>query len=275
MLTREWMARVVVALALLLTVVPASAQESPDSSSAAAVADQSDDSGGTTSDQSPPSSADATPPAAVDPQAVVAQWGPAPTMGADADQAVARRWFQDQNTKRARWGVPTANRDPYLDWEAQNALRAYLNQPALPLPNGLSKPSAAAQSPQSDRAVHVEPQFWTVSDSLWQAWLNTFEARIPLDWQLERPDEPFFTREAYLQVQEWRRQRFDRYRLLGVAGSVVNNQQPQVLPESDKTQLEQIAPGSVAAYQPQEYENSLVAVVGYDPWINQDGSLRP
>src|SRR6266508_6434164 len=46
---------------------------------------------------------------------VVGQWGVAPNVGADADAALARRWFRDQNTERARWGVPTAARDPYLD----------------------------------------------------------------------------------------------------------------------------------------------------------------
>lgn len=275
MLTRQWMGRMVVALALLLAVLPASAQELPDSSSAAVVTDQSDDSGGTTSDQSPPSSADATPTAAVDPQAVITQWGPAPATGYDSDQAVARRWLREQQAERARWGIPSVSRDPYLDWEAANALHTYLNEPLDPQPPGLTKPKAAQQGPESDRGVRTDQWYWTVPDDLWLAWLDTFQNRVPDAWTAVHSNEPWFTRERYLRLEEWRRQRFDRFRLVGVAGRIDNSKPPAPLLPFDQQTLEQLAPGSMQVYQPVNYSDSLVAVVAYDPWINPNGTIRP
>ena len=154
--------RSAVALLLLcLAVVPAFAQEDSDgdqstdpSSDQPVVVDQSD-------------APTETP--TVDVGAVVAEWGPAPTDD-QLNKAVATRWFNNQNQKRARYGVPTANRDPYLDWEAENLLRDYLGQPRADLPSGLSKPAAATGS-QTDSAIQNESQFWTVSDAAWQAYL--------------------------------------------------------------------------------------------------------
>jgi len=69
--------------------------------------------------------------------------------------------------------------------------------------------------------------------------------------------------------------KFDRYRLMGLAGRAnTNNRPPTELSWSGKDQLETIAPGSVGTYQPLVYSDNLIAVVGYDPWINPDGSLR-
>ena len=61
-----------------------------------------------------------------------------------------------------------------------------------------------------------------------------------------------------------------------VAGRVnANNSTPIAVPSAAQGKLEQIAPGSVAAYQPVIYPDNLIAVVGYDPWLTSDGTLRP
>jgi hypothetical protein len=213
----------------------------------------------------------------VDPTAVIAQWGPSPAIGPDADQAVAVRWFREQNAQRARWGVPTATRDPYLDWQAENLLRDKLGQAPLPQPEGLSAPLAARQSPQSDQAVMSQPEFWTVSNDLWQAWLDGIEGEPPAGWSDARPGEPWFTRDNYLQLFKIKKTpQFDRFRLVGVSGRVnVTGGSASALLSGHVDQLEAIAPGAAAAYQPLVYPDNLVAVVGYDPWINSDGSLRP
>ena len=52
-------------------------------------------------------------------------------------------------------------------------------------------------------------------------------------------------------------------------------ERPMAVPSAAQGKLEQIAPGSVAAYQPVIYPDNLVAVVGYDPWVTPDGTLRP
>jgi hypothetical protein len=164
-----------------------------------------------------------------------------------------------------------------LDWQAENFLRDHLGQPQLPQPQGLTRPAVAAQSPQSDQAILSEPQFWTVSDDLWQAWLDTFEGQAPSDWEAERPGVPWFSRDNYLFLFKLHKTpRFDRFRLIGAAGRVnTSNSQPAALLSGESDDLEAIAPGAIAAYEPVVYPDNLVAVVGYDPWINPDGSLRP
>ena len=251
---------------LTMAALPAFAQDIPDG----VATDQSED-------QAPPFADDTgATPTPTDPATVIAHWGPAPSLGPDADQAVAQRWFREQNTLRANWGVPTATRDPYLDWQAENLLRSQLGQPPLPQPEGLTKPAAAIRSPQSEQAVLSEPEFWTVSDELWQAWTDGAHAQAIAFWQDTHPGEPYYSRDVYLRIERWRDVKFDRYRLMGVAGRVntSNGEATDLLP-GHKDQLEQIAPGSVAAYQPLVYRGNLVAVVAYDPWINPDGSLRP
>jgi hypothetical protein len=173
--------------------------------------------------------------------------------------------------------VPTAARDPYLDWQAENLLRSQLGQPPAPQPQGLSKPAAAQQSSQSDQAALSQPEFWTISDELWQAWLDTFESQPPDGWAGERPGEPWFTRENYLLLFRVKRTpRFDKYRLIGVAGRVNTGTAPMAdLLSGEAEGVERIAPGALAAYQPHVYSDNFVAVVGYDPWINSDGSVRP
>jgi len=276
-LTRIWMLRAaVVAVALLLAGVPALAQEAPNSSADGATANQSDDSG-TALDQSAQPAADPTPSATpdVDTQAVIAQWGSAPEMGHDADQAVARRWLREQQAYRARWDIPGVSRDLYLDWEATNALHSYLNEPPEPQPAGLTKPSAVQQSPESNHGIKGDQWYWNVSDDLWQAWLDSFQNQAPGAWLADHPDEPFFTRANYMQVKEWRNKPFDRFRLVGVAGRVDTSKAPIGLLPFDQQTLEQLAPGSLQAYQPVNYATSLVAIVAYDPWINPNGSMRP
>jgi hypothetical protein len=173
--------------------------------------------------------------------------------------------------------VPTATRDPYLDWQAENLLRNQLGQPPLPQPEGLSAPVAARQSPQSDQAVMSQPEFWTVSNDLWQAWLDSFEGHPSEFWQEDHPGQEWFTRDRYLQLFKLQQMpRFDRFRLVGVAGRVdTTNTSPSSLLAGQKDQLEQIAPGAAAAYAPLVYPDNLVAIVGFDPWINSDGVVRP
>jgi len=271
-------------IVLVLAVWPTFAQEAPDPATEDQAQTQSVDQGQGDQDQGAPAVDDTssapspTPaPAPADAAAVIAQWGAAPSIGPDADKAVAQRWFREQNAMRARWGVPTAMRDPYLDWQAENLLRERLGEPQLPQPPGLTWPSAAAQSPQSDKAILSQTEFWTVSDDLWQAWLDTIEGQAPAEWAEERPSEPWFSRENYLQLFKIRKTpRFDRYRLIGVAGRVnTGNSSPADLLSGHQDQLEQLAPGAAMAYEPVVYLDNLVAVVGYDPWINPDGSLRP
>ncbi len=209
--------------------------------------------------------------------AVIAQWGPAPAIGSDADQAVARRWFRDQNAIRARWGVPTATRDPYLDWQAENLVRSSLGEAALPQPQGVVMPAVAMQSPQSDRAVLSQTTFWTISDDLWQSWLDSFQTGPSEYWQADHPGETWYTQDRYLRLFKLGQMpRFDRYRLVGVAGRVNTSQAASTaLLSGEQSDLEQIAPGSGDAYQPVAYGDNAVAVVGYDPWISADGRTRP
>src|SRR6266542_2593478 len=145
-------------IVLMLAVWPAFAQEAPDPVTEDQAQTQGVDQGQEEQDQAAPavddtSSAPSPTPAPepADPAAVIAQWGAAPSIGPDADKAVAERWFRDQNTVRARWGVPTATRDPYLDWQAENLVRSSLGEAALPQPQGVVMPAVAMQSPQSDR----------------------------------------------------------------------------------------------------------------------------
>jgi hypothetical protein len=173
--------------------------------------------------------------------------------------------------------VPTAARDPYLDWQAENLLRSQLGQPPAPQPQGLSRPAAAQQSSQSDQAALSQPEFWTISDDLWQAWLDTIEGHPSEFWQEDHPGEDWFTRDRYLRLFILHQMpRFDRFRSIGVAGRVnTTNTPPSRLLSGHTDQLELIAPGAVSAYEPLVYPDNLVAVVGYDPWINSDGSIRP
>ena len=171
--------RLLVVVALWLGALPAFAQDAPDP----ATTDQ-----GQGQDELAPA-LDATPTPTADAAAVIAQWGPAPAIGSDADQAVARRWFRDQNAIRARWGVPTAMRDPYLDWQAENLVRSSLGQAALPQPGGLVIPTAVAQSQQSDRGVRSATEFWTIGDDLWQAHLDSIATDSLAFWQADHPGE--------------------------------------------------------------------------------------
>jgi len=139
----------------------------------------------------------------------------------------------------------------------------------------LTWPSAAAQSPQSDQAILSQTEFWTISDDLWQAWLDSINAKAITFWQENHPGESYYSRDVYLRIEQWRDVKFDRYRLMGIAGRVDATSGPPGDLLGNKDELEQIAPGSVAAYQPVFYPDNLVAVVGYDPWINPDGSVRP
>ncbi len=264
--------RAVAALALLLTAAPVFAQEAPDAGSAGtALSNQADDGSGSTSDQGAPTPG---PQVDVDTQAVIAQWGPAPEMGHDADQAIARRWLRDQQAYRDRWGIPGVSRDPYLDWEASNALHDFLGEPLDPPPAGLAKPEAALQSPESNQQVRQHESYWPVPDDLWQAWRDSQENKVPAGWAEAFPNQPYFSRETYLKAQVWRGTPFDRFRLFGVAGRVnVTNSPVPLMPFHQET-LERLAPGSVEAYQPVNYQDSLVAVVAYDPWMNPNGSLR-
>jgi hypothetical protein len=250
---------------LAMAALPAFAQDIPDT----AATDQSED-------QAPPSANDTgATPTPTDPTTVIAQWGPAPNIGPDADRAVAQRWFRDQNTLRGYWGVPIAARDPYLDWEAENLLRSRLGQPLLPQSQAVNKPPAALRSPQTDQAILSQPEFWTVSDDLWLAWLDAGRMPAIAFWEDSHPGEKWYTPDGYFRIEVWRQERFDRYRLMGIAGRVnTSGSAPTELPPGNKRELEQVAPGSVAAYQPMVYPDNLVAVVGYDPWINPDGSLR-
>src|SRR6266542_4460653 len=135
-------------IVLVLAVWPTFAQEAPDPATEDQAQTQSVDQGQGDQDQGAPAVDDTssapspTPaPAPADAAAVIAQWGAAPSIGPDADKAVAQRWFREQNAMRARWGVPTAMRDPYLDWQAENLLRERLGEPQLPQPPGLTWPS--------------------------------------------------------------------------------------------------------------------------------------
>jgi hypothetical protein len=257
--------RLLVVVALWLGALPAFAQDAPDP----ATMDQGQD-------ELAPAS-DSTPTPATDPSAVIAQWGPAPAVGPEADQAVARRWFRDQNAMRTRWGVPTATRDPYLDWQAENLLRNSLGQAALPQPQGVVMPTIAPQSQQSDQGVRSTTEFWTIGDDLWQAHLDNIAAESLAFWQVDHPDDILYTRDNYLKLFKWgQTPRFDRYRIMGVAGRVnTRNGVPTALLSGQQADLKQIAPGSVDAYQPVIYSDNLVAMVGYDPWITPDGTLRP
>lgn len=278
-------------IALTLAVSPVFAQAAPDPSAADQTqtpwVDQGrpdqvpgqDQGAAPTDDTSSPTSSPtpAAAPTTGDPATVIAQWGPAPSIGPDADKAVAQRWFREQNAMRARWGVPTATRDPYLDWRAENLLRDHVGQPQLPQPQGIGRPSPVAQSSLGDEAILSQPEFWTVSDDLWQGWLDTFEGQAPSDWEVERPGVPWFSRENYLFLFKLQKTpRFDRFRLIGAAGRVnVTSSQPAALLSGESSDLEAIAPGAMATYEPVVYPDNLVAVVGYDSWINPDGSTRP
>ena len=264
------------ALALLvvqLTALPVLAQEAPDGSVATDGGDQST----VVSDEpsGPDQTATPTPIAAVDTAVVIAKWGPSPQSGADFNRAAAQRWFRDQNSKRARWGVPTANRDPYLDWVAENLLRDYLGEPRIDQPTGLKQPDVTART-QTDSGIRSDPEFWTVSDDLWQSWLDSVDAETLTTLDADNSGGPLYTKQNYLQLQKLgQTPRFDRFRLMGVAGRVDANQAPTPLLSGHKQELESIAPGSVAAYQPAVYQDPVVAVVGYDPWINADGTTLP
>jgi len=273
MLRRALMLRVVAVLVLLVAVPPVFAQGVPDAGRAGVTPyDQTDDVAGSGSDQNPPTT---DPQVGVDTQAVIAQWGPAPEMGRDADLAIARRWLRDQQGYRDRWGIAGVSRDPYLDWEAANELHGFLGEPPEPLPAGLMKPQAAVQSVESNQQVRQHESYWPVSDDLWQAWLDSWENRVPAGWTAARPDEPFYTRDNYMKAQVWRGTLFDRFRLFGVAGRVNTANPPVPLMYGPLQTLERLAPGSSDAYQPVDYKGSLVAVVAYDPWMNPNGSLRP
>jgi hypothetical protein len=271
---------VTLGIVLMLGVSPALAQDAPDgftadqSQSQAIDQGQAQDQAATPADDTNPP---ASPPAPADPAAVIAQWGPAPAIGPDADNAVAQRWFRAQNAERARWGVPTAARDPYLDWMAENLLRDRLGQQQLPQPEGLIKPAAIAQSPKSDQGVLSETEFWTVSDDLWQAWLDSIQGHPSQFWEEDHPGEQWFTVDRYIRLFKLQQMpRFDRYRLIGSAGRVDTSETPPtVLLSGEADELEALAPGVIAAYAPVSYTDNVVAVVGYDPWINPDGSIRP
>jgi hypothetical protein len=179
--------RSAIALILLsLAVVPAFGQEDSDG-------DQSTD---TSSDQALASEQPTLPPT-VDVEAVLAQWGPKPTTPDDMNRAVAARWFGDQNQQRAQWGVPTAKRDPYLDWQAENLLRDYFGQPHADPPPGVTKPDAASRTPMTS-GIENEPQFWTVSDDVWLAYLVPYETQIAAVWAGDHPDDPYFTTDRYI-----------------------------------------------------------------------------
>jgi hypothetical protein len=253
---------------VLFIVAPAFAQEDSDGdqpadapSNQAAAADQSE-----SPDQTPTG----------DVGAVIAKWGSKPTTSDEMNKAVATRWFRDQNRERARWNVPTAKRDLYLDWQAENLLRDYLGQPHVDLPAGVAKPDAATHS-QMTSGIENEPQFWTVSDDVWLAYLVPSETQIASDWSADHPDEPYFTPDRYIrQMKLGTMSQFDRYRLMGVAGRVDVSQTPKPLLVGELQDLEQLAPGSTTAYQPiVEYDDSPIAIVAYDLWINSDGTLLP
>jgi hypothetical protein len=196
-------------------------------------------------------------------------------MGHDADLAIARRWLRDQQAYRDRWGIPGVSRDPYLDWEAANELHSFLGEPLEPRPANLTKPQAAVQSPEAQDMVRQHEDYWPVSDDLWQAWRDSQENHVPAGWNDAFPNQPYFSRDTYLNAQVWRGKPFDRFRLFGVAGHVNTTDPPVALLYGPLQTLEQLAPGSVEAYQPVDYKNSLIAIVAYDPWLNPDGSLRP
>jgi hypothetical protein len=253
---------VVVLLALLLAMPVVLAQDASDDSAAAGAADQTDGSA--------PSS-DQGAPAAVDVQAVSAQWGQAPAPGKDADAALARRWLKN---------VQDVSRDPYLDWLAANKLHSYLHEPQEPKPSDLKPSAAVTQSPLSNDGIALGVQYWTVPDTLWQAEEDKTASDDNLNgdppgWADAHPGQPFFTFENYMKTKEWQRAPYDRFRLFGVAGHVDTSGPSTVLDLASGYTLEEVAPGSVAAYQPVIYMNGIVAVVAYDPWVNPDGSLRP
>jgi len=270
---------VALGISLMLAVSPVFAQDAPDASGT----DQSQPTQGQSQDQSVPTLDNTSSPTPVptavpaDVAAVIAQWGPAPEAGIDSDKAVAQRWFRDQNTVRARWGVPTATRDQYLDWQAENILRSQLGEPELPQPQGVTKPATLAQNSQSDQAVLSEPEFWTVSDDLWQARLDSVQGHPSEFWQEDHPGEQWFTVDRYIRLFKLQQMpRFGRYRLIGAAGRVDTSGSPaKAIQVGQADALEAIAPGSVAAYSPLSYPDNLVAVVGYDPWLNPDGTMRP
>jgi hypothetical protein len=270
---------IAVGIALLLVVAPVLAQDAPDTSATgqsqqAQAQDQGQNPSADNTDSATPVST-ATPGPA-DAAAVIAQWGTAQSIGPDADTAVAERWFRDQNAVRARWGVPTAMRDSYLNWQAENILRSQLGEPQLPQPQGVTKPAVAAQSAQTDQAVLSEPEFWTVSDDLWQARLDGIQGHPSEFWQEDHPGEQWFTIDRYIRLFKLQQMpRFDRYRLIGVSGRVdTSGSAGAAIPAGEADALETIAPGAMAAYNPLSYPDNVVAVVGYDPWLNADGSMR-
>ena len=133
------------------------------------------------------------------------------------------------------------------------------------------------QSPASDQAVLSQPEFWTVSDDLWQARLDSIQDHPSQFWQEDHPGEQWFTVDRYIRLFKLKQTpRFDRYRLIGVSGRVDTTQSPAVaVVPAQADELEAIAPGAIAAYGPDVYPDNVVAVVGYDPWINSDGTMRP
>jgi hypothetical protein len=270
---------IAVGIAFLVTVSTVFAQDAPytsatDQPQQTPAQDQGQNPGADNTDPATPVST-ATPGPA-DAAAVIAQWGTAPNIGPDADAAVAQRWFRDQNAVRTRWGVPTAMRDPYLDWQAENILRSQLGEPQLPQPQGVTKP-AVAQSAQTDQAVLSEPEFWTVSDDLWQARLDGIQGHPSEFWQEDHPGEQWFTIDRYIRLFKLQQMpRFDRYRLIGASGRVdTSGSAGAAIPAGEADALETIAPGVMAAYNLLSYPDNVVAVVGYDPWLNADGSMRP
>jgi hypothetical protein len=162
-------------------------------------------------------------------------------------------------------------------------MRSTLGQPQLPQPEGVLKPALIASSTRSDQTVlgGVEPEFWTVSDDLWAAWRESSLAQPMAEamalWEADHPGEPYYSPDGYLRLFKLRQTpRFDPYRVIGVAGRVnVNNSAAMPVPSTALGKLEELAPGSVAAYEPVIYPDNLIAVVGYDPWVTPDGTLRP
>jgi hypothetical protein len=143
------------------------------------------------------------------------------------NMAVAARWFGDQNQQRSQSGVPTAKRDPYFDWQAENLLRDYLGEPHVDPPAGVTKPDVARRT-QMLSGIQNESQFWTVSDNAWLAYLVPSETQIAAVWAGDHPDDPHFTPDRYIrQMKLGTKSQFDRHRLVGVAGPVDLSQAPE------------------------------------------------